>query len=162
MVGNSLAAIGLLSSTFQILVSAQGGGGGGSVSFADGVVFPATPSARSGISVTHGTFTGTPSITGALTASATLGPSISPKPPAASATTYPSDGRLHDAMPAPFVPGGGLGTNGTTPVYNAKSDFDYQSLVCATYPSQKKKKKKTRTTRLQFEKSILFCFVFLF
>jgi hypothetical protein len=35
---------------------------------------------------------------------------------------------MHDAQPAPYVPAGGAGLN-TTPVYNVKSDFDYQSLV---------------------------------
>jgi Ferritin-like domain len=47
--------------------------------------------------------------------------------------TYPSDGQLHDPQPAPYVPAGGGGTNGTEPVYNAKSDFDYQSLALALY-----------------------------
>ena len=31
------------------------------------------------------------------------------------------------------MPAGGLGTNGTEPVYNVKSDFDYQSLALALY-----------------------------
>jgi hypothetical protein len=45
-------------------------------------------------------------------------------------TTYPADGKLHNAEPAPYTPAGGVGTNGSIPVYNAKSDFDYESLVC--------------------------------
>ena len=40
---------------------------------------------------------------------------------------------LHDPEPAPYTPAGGLGTNGTEPVYNAKSDFDYESLALALY-----------------------------
>ncbi|PYH90423.1 hypothetical protein BO71DRAFT_75615 [Aspergillus ellipticus CBS 707.79] len=49
------------------------------------------------------------------------------------ATTYPSDGRLHSPEAGPYTPAGGVGTNGTTPVYNAKSDFDYESLALALY-----------------------------
>lgn len=82
-------------------------------------------------SMDHTSFSGTPSVTGALNASSTIAmtiPSLSVEP---SATTYPSDGKLQNPAPAPYVPAGGVGTNGTTPVYNAKSDFDFQSLVCA-------------------------------
>lgn len=79
-------------------------------------------------SLPHGPYTGTPTVSGALNATS-IGPGISSLgiPPAA--TTYPSDGKLHDAEPGPYIPAGGVGTNGTTPVYNAKSDFDYESLV---------------------------------
>ena len=35
--------------------------------------------------------------------------------------------------PAPYTPAGGLGTNGTLPVYNVKSDFDYESLALGLY-----------------------------
>lgn len=80
-------------------------------------------------SAIHTSFTGTPTVVGALNATS-VGTGISSLGVAPGATTYPSDGKLHQPQPAPFVPGGGLGTNGTTPVYNAKSDFDYQSLVC--------------------------------
>ena len=76
----------------------------------------------------HTPFSGTPSTTGALTASS-IGSGISSGSVEPGATTYPSDGKLHNAEPAPFVPAGGVGTNGSTPVYNAKSDFDYESLV---------------------------------
>lgn len=77
----------------------------------------------------HGPHTGTPRTTGALSLSVLLAPSIPALPPNPTATTYPSDGQLHDPEPAPYTPAGGLGTNGTEPVYNAKSDFDYESLV---------------------------------
>lgn len=77
---------------------------------------------------THGPFSGTATVSGALMNTA-LGTEIPAGPPAATATTYPSDGQLHNPQPAPFVPAGGRGTNGTQPVYNVKSDFDYESLV---------------------------------
>lgn len=80
----------------------------------------------------HTPFSGTPSTTGALTASS-IGSGISNGSVVPAATTYPSDGKLHDAEPAPYVPAGGVGTNGTIPVYNAKSDFDYESLVGRSY-----------------------------
>ncbi|CAI7584709.1 unnamed protein product [Penicillium glandicola] len=80
----------------------------------------------------HTPFTGTPTTTGALTASS-IGTGISRGGVAAGATTYPSDGKLHQAEPAPYVPAGGVGTNGSTPVYNTKSDFDYESLALALY-----------------------------
>ena len=76
----------------------------------------------------HTPFSGTPSTTGALTATS-VGNGISEGHVIPAATTYPSDGNIHNAEPAPFVPAGGVGTNGSTPVYNTKSDFDYESLV---------------------------------
>lgn len=76
----------------------------------------------------HGPFSGVPTTTGALSLSV-LAASIPALPPNPSATTYPSDGQLHDPEPAPYTPAGGLGTNGAEPVYNAKSDFDFESLV---------------------------------
>ena len=47
--------------------------------------------------------------------------------------TYSADGQLHDPQPAPYVPYGGLGTNGTTPSYMVRSDFDYESIAVALY-----------------------------
>ncbi|KAE8131807.1 ferritin-like domain-containing protein [Aspergillus pseudotamarii] len=83
-------------------------------------------------SLTHTPFSGTPTTTGALHASSigtgVPSPGISP-----TATTYPSDGQLHDPQPGPYIPAGGIGTGGETPVYNAKSDFDYESLALALY-----------------------------
>lgn len=76
----------------------------------------------------HGPYSGTPTTTGALMTTV-LALSIPALPPAPSATTYPSDGQLHDPQPAPYTPAGGLGTNGTEPIYNVRSDFDYESLV---------------------------------
>ena len=80
----------------------------------------------------HGPFTGVPTTTGALM-QPVLAPSIPALPPNPSATTYPSDGQLHDPEPAPYTPNGGLGTNGTEPIYKPQSDFDYESLAVALY-----------------------------
>lgn len=71
-------------------------------------------------------------MTGALNATS-VGTGIPSLGVAPGATTYPSDGKLHQPQPAPFVPGGGIGTNGTTPVYNVRSDYDYESLALALY-----------------------------
>ena len=79
----------------------------------------------------HGPYKGTPATTGAVSASTILASTISPLPVQPTATTYPSDGFLHDPQPAPYLPAGGIGIN-DTPVYNAKSDFDYESLVNAS------------------------------
>ncbi|MCJ1334926.1 hypothetical protein MMC09_000192 [Bachmanniomyces sp. S44760] len=80
----------------------------------------------------HGPYSGTPTTVGALT-TVVLAASIPALPPNPTATTYPSDGQLHDPEPAPYTPAGGLGTNGTEPIYNVKSDFDYESLAVALY-----------------------------
>lgn len=91
---------------------------------------PSPPVTLSQIS-THGVYHGpAPTTTGALTAYTILGTSIPTRPAPASATTYAADGQLHDPQPIPYAPGGGLGTNGTMPVYRPQSDFDYESLVC--------------------------------
>lgn len=92
---------------------------------------PAPPVRSSQVTgvASHGPYAGPPpTTTGALTAPI-LAPSIPALPPSPGATTYPSDGKLHNPEPAPYTPAGGLGTNGAEPVYNAKSDFDYESLV---------------------------------
>jgi hypothetical protein len=58
-----------------------------------------------------------------------LAPSIPHLPPGPSATAYPRDGLLHGAQPAPFTPSGGLGTNGSEPIYAPETDFDFESIV---------------------------------
>ena len=93
---------------------------------------PALPDVPVTNVTSHGPFTGTPTTTGALT-TAVLAPSIPALPPNPTATTYPSDGQLHNPEPAPYTPDGGLGTNGTEPVYKPQSDFDYESLAVALY-----------------------------
>lgn len=80
----------------------------------------------------RGPYSGQPTTTGAVSLSVQA-ESILALPPNPTATTYPADGNLHDPQPAPYTPAGGLGTNGTEPVYNAKSDFDYHSLALALY-----------------------------
>ncbi|KAH8696184.1 putative stress response protein Rds1 [Talaromyces proteolyticus] len=82
-------------------------------------------------SVYHGSYSGTPTTTGELRATS-VGTGVSVASPGPAATTYPSDGKLHDAQPAPYVPAGGVGLN-KSPVYNVKSDFDYQSLALGLY-----------------------------
>ncbi|KAJ5246559.1 Protein rds1 [Penicillium chermesinum] len=84
------------------------------------------------VSLPHSSYTGSASTTGALTASS-IGKGISEVSIAPSATTYPSDGKLHNPEPAPYVPAGGVGTSGSIPVYNVRSDFDYESLALALY-----------------------------
>ncbi|KAI1940491.1 hypothetical protein LOZ66_002085 [Ophidiomyces ophidiicola] len=106
------------------------------LTYASGIIFPATAPVASGISFSRatGAYTGIPTATGALTGSS-RGTAISGRPPGPEATRYQSDGRLHDPQPAPYVPGGGLGTNGTMPVYNVQSDYDYQSVALLLYAS---------------------------
>lgn len=90
-----------------------------------------TVSEETGVT-SHGPFSGTPTTTGALTAQ-TLAASIPALPVNPQETTYPSNGDLTAPEPAPYTPAGGLGTNGTEPVYNVQSDFDYESLAVALY-----------------------------
>merc|ERR1711964_952649 len=79
----------------------------------------------------HGPYSGTPTTTGALSNSpaGTAIPMLPPNPTA----TYSPDGTLHDQQPIPYTPAGGLGTNGTEPVYCVQSDFDYQSILLGLY-----------------------------
>ncbi|EAW17551.1 ferritin-like domain-containing protein [Aspergillus fischeri NRRL 181] len=83
-------------------------------------------------SLPHSSYTATPTTSGAERASS-VGSGIPTLGPAPGATSYPSDGKLHDPQPAPYTPAGGVGTNGTTPISNAKSDFDYESLALVLY-----------------------------
>lgn len=57
----------------------------------------------------HGPFTGTLTVTGALSASV-LASSIAPKPPSPTVSGYPSNGQLNEPMPAPHMPAVGLET----------------------------------------------------
>ena len=93
---------------------------------------PAPPQVPHTDVTSHGPFSGTPTTTGAesTTVTATAIPMLPPNPVE---LTYPSDGKLHNPEPAPYTPAGGLGTNGTEPVYKPQSDFDYQSLAVALY-----------------------------
>ncbi|RPA90835.1 stress response protein Rds1 [Choiromyces venosus 120613-1] len=44
---------------------------------------------------------------------------------------YPNTGNLTQPEPKPYTPAGGLNTNSTPPVYQAMSDFDWQSINLA-------------------------------
>jgi hypothetical protein len=54
----------------------------------------------------HGPYSGTPTTTGAVTASTTLGTTISPLPPNPTATYYNANGELQDPEPIPYQPNG--------------------------------------------------------
>jgi hypothetical protein len=90
------------------------------------------PVVSAGNVTSHGPFTGTAETTGALTGSI-IASEISAAPPIPGSTDYPADGTLQEPLPAPYVPAGGEGTNGSEPVYRPMSDFDYQSLALALY-----------------------------
>ncbi|KAJ6101911.1 Protein rds1 [Penicillium sp. IBT 16267x] len=92
----------------------------------------AAPTASHPASQPHTPFTGTPTTTGALTASSIGTGIVASASVDPAETTYASNGQLQNAEPAPYVPAGGVGTQGQIPVYNAKSDFDYESLVNIT------------------------------
>ncbi|KAL4999922.1 ferritin-like domain-containing protein [Aspergillus recurvatus] len=81
----------------------------------------------------HGPYSGTPTITGAARAATTLAASIAPKPPNPTATYYNAEGVPQQPMPAPYVPAGGLGTNGTLPRYMVNSDWDFESIALGVY-----------------------------
>ncbi|KZZ88353.1 protein rds1 [Moelleriella libera RCEF 2490] len=81
----------------------------------------------------HGPYTGPPASTTGARSTSVVAPFVAPLPPSDDAYTYPADGNLHEPQPAPFTPHGGIGTNGTAPVYRVQSDFDYQSLALALY-----------------------------
>ncbi|KIW50329.1 hypothetical protein PV05_11926 [Exophiala xenobiotica] len=80
----------------------------------------------------HGPYSGTPTVTGALTAPA-VAQSIAPGPP--NPVTYTNNNGLLQAgyEPIPYQPAGGAGTNGSLPYYHPLSDFDYESLTLALY-----------------------------
>jgi hypothetical protein len=81
----------------------------------------------------HGPYTGPPATTTGAVSTKVLAPSIEPAPPPPQIVEYPADGQLHGDQPMPFTPSGGIGTNGSEPVYKVASDFDYQSLALALY-----------------------------
>jgi hypothetical protein len=80
----------------------------------------------------HGPFTGTPTTTGAASKSP-LGTAIPILPPNPTALVYNPNGTLNNPEPIPYQPAGGLGTNGTEPVYRVQSDFDYESILLGLY-----------------------------
>ncbi|KAI1127247.1 hypothetical protein F5Y10DRAFT_266320 [Nemania abortiva] len=83
--------------------------------------------------ISHGPYTGpSPTTTGALSTTV-LAASIPAQPAEPYKLQYPADGQLHAPQPAPYTPAGGLGTNGTEPVYRVQSDFDYESIALGLY-----------------------------
>lgn len=81
----------------------------------------------------HGPYTGpSPTTTGAQS-TRVLASSIPALPPNPAKYDYPADGYLHADQPAPYTPAGGLGTDGSQPVYRVQSDFDYQSIAVGLY-----------------------------
>lgn len=80
--------------------------------------------------LSHGSFSGTATTTGALNTTV-LAPSIAAAPPVPN--NYTPNGMLNAPEPAPYTPNGGQGTNGSAPVYTVMSDFDYQSIALALY-----------------------------
>jgi hypothetical protein len=58
-----------------------------------------------------------------------LAPTIPALPPSPAETSYVGTGKLQKPEPAPYTPAGGLGTNGSAPVYLVESDFDFESIV---------------------------------
>lgn len=82
---------------------------------------------------THGPYTGpAPTTTGAVSNSP-AGTVIPMLPPNPTALRYDPNGELNDQEPIPYQPAGGLGTNGTEPVYRVQSDFDYESVLLGLY-----------------------------
>ncbi|KAG6010743.1 hypothetical protein E4U21_004131 [Claviceps maximensis] len=81
----------------------------------------------------HGAYTGPAATTTGAVSNTVLAPSVPALPPADDAYSYPADGKLHGPQPAPYTPSGGIGTNGSAPVYRVQSDFDYQSLALGLY-----------------------------
>lgn len=80
----------------------------------------------------HGPYTSQPTTIGAVSTIHTA-QSIGTLPPNPTATYYNTNGKLQDPQPAPYVPAGGLGTNGTLPRYMVESDFDYESIQLGLY-----------------------------
>ncbi|KAE9371845.1 hypothetical protein N431DRAFT_410891 [Stipitochalara longipes BDJ] len=98
---------------------------------ATNAVPPVVSSQVTGVT-SHGPFSGTPTTTGALSNSP-AGTAIPVLPPNPTALVYNPNGTLNNQQPIPYQPAGGLGTNGTEPVYRVQSDFDYQSILLGLY-----------------------------
>ncbi|GAB7366422.1 hypothetical protein MBLNU230_g8219t1 [Neophaeotheca triangularis] len=80
----------------------------------------------------HGPFSGEATTTGAVHTDV-LGTGIEAMPPNPTATYYNTDGKLTEPQPIPYMPAGGLGTNGSEPRYMVESDFDYESIMLGLY-----------------------------
>jgi hypothetical protein len=80
----------------------------------------------------HGPYSGTPTTIDAVSNSP-IGTAIPILPPNPTALIYNPNGTLNNREPVPYTPAGGLGTNGTEPVYRVQSDFDYESVLLGLY-----------------------------
>ena len=97
-----------------------------------GVTLAAQPVVSPSVSQTEGPYTGpSPTVTGAV-GKGPLNTTV-PAPLPAVPNPYDPSGLLNDNETIPFMPAGGLGTNGSLPVYRVRSDFDYQSILVALY-----------------------------
>ncbi|CAJ2503346.1 Uu.00g107400.m01.CDS01 [Anthostomella pinea] len=81
----------------------------------------------------HGSYTGPPPTTTGALSTVVLAATVAAHPPEPYKLQYPADGKLHEPQPAPYTPAGGLGTNGSEPVYRVQSDFDYESIALGLY-----------------------------
>jgi len=80
----------------------------------------------------HGPYSGIPTTTGAVKNNPKSA-SVGTLPLNPTATYYNTNGKLQNQQPAPYVPAGGLGTNGSLPRYQVESDFDYESIMLGLY-----------------------------
>ncbi len=99
---------------------------------ATNAVPPIVSSQVTGIT-THGPYTGPPPTTTGAISNSPAGTAIPILPPNPTALVYNPNGTLNNQQPVPYQPAGGLGTNGTEPVYRVQSDFDYQSILLGLY-----------------------------
>ena len=81
----------------------------------------------------HGPYSGPPATTTGAVSNSPLSTAIPTLPPNPTALLYNPNGELNDAEVIPYQPAGGLGTNGTEPVYRVQSDFDYESVLLGLY-----------------------------
>ncbi|PMD53283.1 uncharacterized protein K444DRAFT_172335 [Hyaloscypha bicolor E] len=81
----------------------------------------------------HGPYSGPPPTTTGAISNSPAGTAIPMLPPNPTALVYNPNGTLNNQQPIPYQPAGGLGTNGTEPVYRVQSDFDYQSILLGLY-----------------------------
>jgi len=103
-----------------------------SIPGADVPAFPRVSSDVTGVT-THGPYTGPPATTTGAISNVPAGTAIPMLPPNPTALIYNPNGLLNNQQPIPYTPAGGLGTNGTEPVYRVQSDFDYQSVLLGLY-----------------------------
>ncbi|KAL3420347.1 hypothetical protein PVAG01_08846 [Phlyctema vagabunda] len=99
---------------------------------ATNAVPPRVSSIVTGIT-SHGPYSGPPATTTGAVSNSPLGTAIPMLPPNPTALKYNPNGTLNDPQPVPYQPAGGLGTNGTEPVYRVQSDFDYESVLLGLY-----------------------------